>query len=215
MHESLSPARGADVVVQEPPHPTAQLEAERQLRSLLRGNWRHAVPLGRKLLQAAAARVYLRRCTRVGRYVRALGRPRIVNWGTLTIGERAIIQSTTVRTELVVFRGGELEIGARTWVGYGCSFSAHAQVRIGADCHIGPYTNILDNNYHDLRDHHKTPPSRPVTIGNHVWIGTRVIILPGVTIGDGAVIGAGAVVTRDVPANSVAAGNPAHVLRTL
>ncbi len=56
-------------------------------------------------------------------------------------------------------------------------------------------------------------PERPVSIGNDVWIGARVIILPGVTIGDGCVIGAGAVVTKDVPAYSVCAGNPAKVVK--
>ena len=131
------------------------------------------------------------------------------------IGERVIIQSTTVRCELVTYGGGRLEIGDRTWIGYGCSIAAHLHIRVGSDCHIGPYTNILDNSYHDVEDHHLTPPSRPVEIGDNVWIGTRVIILPGVTIGDGAVIGAGAVVTKSVPARSVAAGNPAHVIRAL
>lgn len=55
--------------------------------------------------------------------------------------------------------------------------------------------------------------TRPVVIGNDVWIGMRVIILPGVTVGDGAVLGAGAVVTKDVPAWAVVGGNPADVIR--
>jgi len=54
-----------------------------------------------------------------------------------------------------------------------------------------------------------------VTIGNNVWIGGNVTILPGVTIGDNCTIGAGSVVTRDIPDNSVAAGNPARVIRRL
>lgn len=55
----------------------------------------------------------------------------------------------------------------------------------------------------------------PVTIGNNVWIGGNVVILPGVTIGDNAVIGAGSVVTKDIPANVVAAGNPCRVIREI
>ena len=57
--------------------------------------------------------------------------------------------------------------------------------------------------------------THPVTIGNNVWICTGAIILPGVTIGDNSVIGAGSVVTKDIPANSLAVGNPCRVIRTL
>lgn len=192
-----------------------ELESKRQLRALLRGNLRVLGPLFIKLREAIAARYYLRACTYVGRYVRVAGRPFIQNEGALIIGERTIIQSTTVRTELVAHPGGRLEIGPRTWIHYGCSIAAHELVRIGADCHIGPYTNMIDNAYHDIEDHSRIPPSHPVIIGNNVWIGTRVIILPGVTIGDHAVIGAGAVVTKNVPPRSVAAGNPARILRTI
>ena len=55
----------------------------------------------------------------------------------------------------------------------------------------------------------------PITIGDNVWLGGGVIVCPGVTIGDNTVVGAGAVVTRDLPANVVAVGNPARVIRTL
>lgn len=55
--------------------------------------------------------------------------------------------------------------------------------------------------------------TKPVKIGNHVWIGTRVTILKGVNIGDGAVIAAGSVITKDIPAGSLAAGVPAKIIR--
>ena len=55
----------------------------------------------------------------------------------------------------------------------------------------------------------------PVTIGDNCWIGAGAVICPGVTIGDNSVIGAGSVVTRDIPANSVAVGNPCRVLREI
>ena len=55
----------------------------------------------------------------------------------------------------------------------------------------------------------------PIKIGNGCWLGGGVIVLPGVTIGDGSVIGAGSVVTKDIPANSLAVGNPCHVIRKI
>ena len=57
--------------------------------------------------------------------------------------------------------------------------------------------------------------SGPITVGDDCWLGGGVIVCPGVAIGDRSVIGAGAVVTRDIPADSVAVGNPARVIRTL
>ena len=56
---------------------------------------------------------------------------------------------------------------------------------------------------------------KPIVIGDHCWLGGGVIVCPGVTIGDRAVVGAGSVVTRDIPADSVAAGNPARIIRPL
>jgi len=55
----------------------------------------------------------------------------------------------------------------------------------------------------------------PVTIGNNCWIGASVTICPGVTVGDNSVIGAGSVVTKDIPANCIAVGNPCHVVREI
>ena len=55
----------------------------------------------------------------------------------------------------------------------------------------------------------------PITVGNNVWFGGGVKVLPGVTIGDNAVIGAGSVVTKDIPANSLAVGNPCRVIREI
>ena len=187
-----------------------ELQSTRELRALLRGDLRMLRPLVGKLRHALAARYYLRRCTHVGRYVQLMGRPLVVNRGKIIIGERVWIDSTTVRCELVAQSGGTLEIGDRTTLNYGTSISAHLHVQIGADCRIGPYTNIIDNNFHDILDRSVTPPSRPVIIGKNVWIAGRAVIVPGVTIGDDAVIGVGAIVMESVPARTVVMGNPAR-----
>ena len=57
--------------------------------------------------------------------------------------------------------------------------------------------------------------AKPITVGNNVWIGGNVVVVPGVTIGDNCVIGAGSVVTKDIPANSLAVGNPCKVIRKI
>jgi acetyltransferase-like isoleucine patch superfamily enzyme len=57
--------------------------------------------------------------------------------------------------------------------------------------------------------------AHPITVGNNVWFGGNVVVLPGVTIGDNVVIGAGSVVTKDIPSNVVAVGNPCKVLREI
>ena len=57
--------------------------------------------------------------------------------------------------------------------------------------------------------------ARPITVGDNVWFGAHVCVLPGVTIGDNCVIGAGSVVTRDIPSDSVAVGNPCRVIRKI
>ena len=57
--------------------------------------------------------------------------------------------------------------------------------------------------------------SKPVTIGDNVWLGGNVVVNPGVTIGQGTIIGAGSVVTKDIPSNVIAAGNPCKVIREI
>jgi acetyltransferase-like isoleucine patch superfamily enzyme len=187
-------------------------QAQTQMRALLRGDLRMFPLLMSKVIAALRARYYLRRCTKVGRYVRVYGRPFVQNDGVIEIGDNVLIFSTTVRVEFVAVQGGRLEIGAESSVNYGFSAAAHQLVHIGKRCSIGPYVNIIDNNYHDVLDRSRKPPSRPVIIGDDVWIAARVIILPGVTIGDHAVISAGAIVTESVPERSVAAGNPAQII---
>ncbi|MEI6212126.1 MAG: DapH/DapD/GlmU-related protein [bacterium] len=72
----------------------------------------------------------------------------------------------------------------------------------------------MDNDYHSVEDRRQPGVSAPIILGCNVWLGVRVIVLKGVTIGDNAVIGAGSVVTHDIPANSLAAGVPARVIRS-
>jgi len=100
----------------------------------------------------------------------------------------------------------------------GAVLCAGLSVEIGEGTLIGSGAMILDNDFHILTDggwrEEMRSNARAIRIGREVFIGARAIILKGVTIGDRATIGAGAVVTRNVPANCVAAGNPASVRST-
>ncbi|MDW3214139.1 MAG: DapH/DapD/GlmU-related protein [Ilumatobacteraceae bacterium] len=132
------------------------------------------------------------------------------------IGERVQLVSTVARLELVAERGGRLEIGARSLVNFGCSIVALERVTIGERCLIGPHCMIMDTAFHHIEpDRRLAPPiAAPITIGDNVWLGARVVVFPGVTIGENSVIGIGSIVTNDIPANSVAVGSPARVVRT-
>ncbi|MFF0187490.1 sugar O-acetyltransferase [Streptomyces sp. NPDC005244] len=126
-------------------------------------------------------------------------------------------EDVDLRPPLYVDYGSNITIGARTFVNYNLTALDVARITIGEDCQLGPNVQLLTPT-HPLepdprRD--KLEAARPITIGNNVWIGGGAIVCPGVTIGDNSVFGAGAVVTRDIPADVVAVGNPARPVREL
>lgn len=128
------------------------------------------------------------------------------------IGEQSVI-----RAPLFVDYGKYLTVGARTFINFNLTALDVAAITIGDDVQIGPNVQLLTPT-HPLeaearRD--KLEAAQPITIGNNVWLGGGVIVLPGVNIGENTVVGAGSVVTRDLPANVVAVGNPARVIREL
>lgn len=116
----------------------------------------------------------------------------------------------------ITVKNGRMEIGARSYIGQYCVICAREAITIGADCLIAEHVTIRD------QDHCFGPglvtarsgfETAPVIIGNNVWIGAKATVTRGVTIGDNAVIGANSVVTQDIPANSVAVGAPARLIR--
>jgi acetyltransferase-like isoleucine patch superfamily enzyme len=112
---------------------------------------------------------------------------------------------------------GEVRIGAKTVVGQECTISSYQHVSIGRECIVADRVMLIDF------DHGVVDVERPirlqgiykrdVRIGHNVWIGYGACFLRGVTVGDNAVVGTSAVVTRDVPANAVVGGVPAHLIR--
>lgn len=134
---------------------------------------------------------------------------------TALLGE--IGEEVTVRPPLYVDYGRNTSIGPRTFVNFNLVALDVAKIHIGADCQIGPNVQLLTPAHpvdpEPRRE--KWEAARPITIGDNVWLGGGVIVCPGITVGESSVIGAGAVVTRDIPANVVAVGNPARVIREL
>ena len=113
--------------------------------------------------------------------------------------------------------GRNIEVGEDFFASYNLVILDVGKVKIGKNAQIAPNVAIY------TAGHPIHPDSRnsgyeygiPVTIGDNVWLGGNVCIMPGVTIGDNAVIGAGSVVTKDIPSNVIAAGNPCRVIRPI
>lgn len=113
--------------------------------------------------------------------------------------------------------GTNIEIGENFYTNYNLIVLDCAKVSIGDDVLIGPNVGIFTAGHPlhpDIRKQ-EWEHAYPINIGNGVWIGGHVVINPGVNIGDHAVIGSGAVVTKDIPANVFAAGNPCKVIREI
>ena len=162
---------------------------------------------------ALNARWHLRHANRAGARITLRGRPRIVNEGTLWLGDRVRLDSTQAKLELAAIDGGHLEIGDNVFINFGTSIVAASRVSIGSDSLIGTHVTVMDTDFHRVEDKAWDTSGQPITIGQRVWLGNRSIILKGVNIGDDSVVAAGAVVTRDVPPRTVVAGNPARVVR--
>ena len=113
--------------------------------------------------------------------------------------------------------GWNIEVGERFFANYGLTILDVGKVTIGDNAQISPNVSIY------TAGHPLHPDSRnsgyeygiPISIGDNVWIGGNAVILPGVVIGDNVVIGAGSVVTKDIPSNMLAAGNPCRVIREI
>jgi maltose O-acetyltransferase len=145
--------------------------------------------------------------------VRLTGRIRLRGDGSVEFGNGVTLTGDVVPIELASYKDARISIGDHTFVNYGASISSYKQVKIGRHCLLGHYTLIVDRNEHGVDQREVAPPPAPVIVEDHVWIGSRVVILPGVFVGHHSVIGAGSVVTTDIPANCLAVGNPARVVR--
>jgi acetyltransferase-like isoleucine patch superfamily enzyme len=176
-----------------------------------------------RLLQGAASRaraaVYRLRGMQIEGpcWLRAIEIPR--HHRAIRLGAGVALDRGTVLLVTTDANGPErIVIGRSTYINRSTILDASELIEIGERCMIGPFCYITDHDHTFARgiDPAAGPLiGAPTRIENRCWIGAHVTILKGVTIGEGSVIGAGSVVTKSVPPNTVAAGNPARVIKTL
>ena len=203
------------------------LPVPRVVRPLIRGAYRLGVyvvessAFVRKLIWVEP--VLRSVCAEVGTGLRAERLPYMRGRGVLRIGSYVNLSGRSCFYFLSHMPEPPLiSVGDHTFVGDACTFSAARAIHVGSHCLISACVRVHDNDGHPLdpvRRRQNLPigpdDAQPVTIGDNVWIGAGATILKGVTIGENSVVGTGAVVTRDVPPNSVVAGNPSRAVKTL
>lgn len=157
------------------------------------------------------AAVSLRSCDAVGRGARSFGRPSIDNRGVVVIGDDFAVGCAFGTVLLATGPRGRIEIGDGVTVNYGSAIAAAARVRIGNRVMVGPHCVIADTDAMLAFDDEEAGSA--IEIGDHVWLAGHVIVRPGAKIGAGTVVAAGSVVEGELPANAIASGVPARVLR--
>ena len=142
-------------------------------------------------------------------------------------------ENTHIRSELLVFLyGGQIMIGDNCYLGHNSFIWSGNSIKIGNDVFISHNCSVIDTNSHEIdysqraetykdRLKYGNPKQEsniqtaPIIIEDHAWLSFNVIVLKGVTIGKGAIIAAGSVVTKDVPAFTMVAGNPAKFVKNI
>jgi len=160
--------------------------------------------------QRASADWQLRKAKEVGAQATVLGRPRI-DATNLVIGDH--FQVWSAHRQTLITGWGRITIGDRVFINSGAIVFSVLEVTIGNDVALANEAYLMDTDSHGLEG--RPVKEAPVRIGDGSWIGARAVILPGVTIGRRCVVAAGAVVSRDVPDDTLVAGNPARVVRDL
>lgn len=129
--------------------------------------------------------------------------------------QRAVDKSFRIFPPFYTECGVNIKLGKNVFINACCRFQDQGGITIGDGTLVGHNVTIATLNHDYNPNNRASITPKPVKIGKNVWIGSDSTILPGVEIGDGAIIGAGSVVTKNVPANTIAAGNPARIIRKI
>lgn len=167
-------------------------------------------PLFRKNIKRIGKDSFIREHTKIsgGRYITIGNNTRIYPYSRLECFTN--ISGKTLNPRL--------QIGDNIIMGRNTTILCANEIVIGSNCMFGSYCFISDENHGMDPSSDKRYECQPlqlsnVIIGENCWIGEKVIILPGITIGDNSIVGAGSIVTRDIPPNTIAVGNPARVIK--
>ncbi len=130
---------------------------------------------------------------------------------------RRVGKNVIIEPDFICEMGNNISIGDNVFMNFGCIIFDMGEVTIGNNVMFGPRVGIYTTNhaFDPVERVANIVMSKPVHIGNRVWIAADVKIVQGVTIGDNSIIGAGSVVTHDIPSGVIAAGNPCRVLRKI
>lgn len=128
---------------------------------------------------------------------------------------REIDASTTIFPPFYTNFGRFIKLGKNVFINHACSFLDLCPITIEDDVMIGPKVNLITENHPLDPSERKTVLLKPIVVKRNAWIGAGATILPGVTIGENSVVAAGAVVSKDVPANTIVAGVPAKVVKSI
>ena len=164
-------------------------------------------------------------CESVGPGLRMEQLPYVQGRGRIVLGSRVRLSgksSVTFGRRRPGAPEPTLTVGDGTFVGHACGFNVGGAITIGTNCLLATGVLIYDQDGHPLdaarrRAGEPSPPESvvAVTLGDDVWVGSGAVILKGVTVGDRSVVAARSVVTKDVPPDTVVAGNPARIVLTL
>lgn len=176
--------------------------------------WRMVSPVGRWIGRFAYLVSLRSRCrgvvpvsTQFDGPVRTAGAPRISIGEHCRLGREVFFETGGA---------GEIRLGNHVRINTGAMLVAYSKICVDDDCLIGEYVSIRDADHATVQGtpiRHQGHVSSSVSVKKGAWIGRGCVILKGVTIGERAVIGANSVVTKDVPANAIAVGAPARVIR--